>query len=123
MKKLLFGIALLSLVSCAKKKWDKDTIKAKFMKELHKNEDTKKLSEDVMTKISDCAAEKMAAQYKTEKDADKDESGVQAIMMQCTMDAMGMGGDKPAETTPTNTETPTTDHPEEKPAEDSTAHE
>ncbi len=122
MRKLLFGIVLLSLVSCAKKKWDKETVKAKFMKELKKNEDTKILTEDVMSKISDCAAEQLVANYKSEKEADKDQAGVQQIMTKCTLDAMGMGGDKPAETTPT-TDAPATDQPAEKPAEDTAGHE
>jgi len=123
MRKLLFGIALLSLVSCAKRKWDKETLSARLLKEFKSSKESKQLGEDVLIKISDCAAEKIVAAYKSESEADKNKAGVQEISMKCTLEAMGMGGDKPAETTPTNTDTPATDHPEEKPAGDSATHE
>jgi hypothetical protein len=102
MRKLFFGIALLSLVSCAKKKWDKETLKAKFLKEFKSNDKTKVLGEEMLAKISDCTAEKIVAKYKTESEANKDKAGVQEISMNCTLEAMGMGEDKPTEMTPMN---------------------
>ena len=108
MRKLFFGIALLSLVSCAKKKWDKETLSAKLMKEFKSNSETKKLGDEVLAKISDCAAEKIVGQYKTESEANKNQAGVREISMNCTLEAMGMGGDKTNEMTPTD-DTPATD--------------
>ena len=104
----------MSLVSCAKRKWDKETLSAKLKKELKSNSETKKLGDDVLTKISDCAAEKIVGQYKTEAEANKNQAGVKEISMNCTLEAMGMGVDKPVDMTPTN------DMPEPPP--DSTDH-
>jgi len=118
MRKLLFGLALLSLVSCAKKKWDKESLSAKLLKELKSNAETKKLGDDVLVKISDCSAEKIVAKYKSESEANKNTADVQEISMKCTLEAMGMGGDKPMETNP-NTDQPGDD----KPAADSADHE
>ena len=111
MRKLLFGIALLSLVSCAKKKWDKETVKADCIKEMKKDKDAGKLfSAEMGEKICDCAAEKTVATYKTEADAKKDKPAVEEIGKECAMELLGGGK---------TDENPGTD----KPATDSVEHE
>lgn len=64
----------------------------------------------------------MTTQYKSEKEADKDQAGVTEIMTKCTLEAMGMGTDKPADVT-TPTDTPANDDTEEEKPADSTGHE
>ena len=122
MRKLLFGFAVLSLVSCAKKKWDKATVKADCMKEMNKDKDARSMfSEEQGDKICDCSAEKTVAAYKTESEAKKDQSGLENIGKNCAMEVLGMG--KPAEgtqiTEPATNETPG----ENKEAADSSGHE
>jgi hypothetical protein len=104
MRKLFFGIAILSLVSCAKKKWDKETLKADCIKEMKKDKNAGKLfTPEMGEKICDCAAEKTVATYKTEADASNDKPALKEIGRDCALELLGggktdkdPGADKPA---------------------------
>ena len=110
MRKLFFGIALLSLVSCAKKKWDKETVKADCIKQMKDSKKAKGLISDEMSeKICDCAAEKTVSTFKTESDANKDKPALKEIGKNCALELMM--GDKPTDMTPMNdTPADSTDH-------------
>jgi hypothetical protein len=92
MKKLLLGMTLLSLVSCAKKQWSKDYLVKKCNKEMKNNKEVNGLvSDENLGKICDCVSEKMFIKYKSESEADKDKMGAEQIGKDCAMAVLAPG--------------------------------
>ncbi|HEX4876598.1 MAG TPA: hypothetical protein VFV31_07995 [Chitinophagaceae bacterium] len=89
MKKLIPLLLIVALVSCAKKEWSKGYLVNKCNKEMEKETELQKLlNKDQVSKICDCAADKMLAKYKSEAEADKDKAGAEEIGRTCAMEAM-----------------------------------
>ena len=89
MKKLIPLLLTVALVSCAKKEWSKEYLVNKCNKEMEKETELQKLlNKDQVSKICDCAADKMLAKYKSEAEADKDKAGAEEIGRTCAIEAM-----------------------------------
>jgi hypothetical protein len=90
MKKMIPFILLLVFVSCGKKSWNKEYVSEDCMKEMKKNEQAAGMFTDATMKdICDCSAEKTVAKYKSEAEAQKDQSGLMEIGADCAREALG----------------------------------
>jgi hypothetical protein len=89
MKKIIPFLIVIAFAGCAKKEWSKDYLVKKCNKEMKKNSDINgKVSDENLGKICDCVADKMITNYKSESEANKDESGAQKIGTDCAMEVL-----------------------------------
>ncbi len=110
MQKLIFAFVIMSFVSCSSgKKWNKEYVAEKCNVDFKKrNEKEKLLTNDQLTKICDCVADKMSTNYKSEAEADKDPTGAAQIGTDCATAVM-MPPKSTDDTNLTDTSTNSTD--------------
>lgn len=90
MRKLIPVLLVIALAACGKKEWSKSYLYNECMKSIGKNKQvTQVFSEEKLKKICDCSAEKAFAKYKSQAEANKDESGAQQIGAECALEALG----------------------------------
>lgn len=83
MKKILLPALCIVLYSCAAKEWNKEAAKKWCLHDSKKQIDDGAVSKETAEKICDCAAEKMAAKYKSEKEANADKYNQMLIGQDC----------------------------------------
>ena len=88
MKKLLYVFLLFAITSCAKKKWDKESLSDECMKEMGKNKDVQVLSDAQKQQVCDCSADKILVRYKSKSEMEKDDAGAEAIGTECAMQVL-----------------------------------
>jgi hypothetical protein len=90
MKKLVLPcFTLVLLASCSSSKWDKETVAAKCKKEMKEEaKGVAALTEDKVSGICDCMADKMVAKYKSEAEAEKNKTEAENIAKECAMSAL-----------------------------------
>jgi hypothetical protein len=93
MKIVFFAALFLTLVSCSNKEWSKDYISKKCKTEMRKNEQSKIINDEQLSKICDCAGDKMITKYKSEAEANRDTLGMQDIPLSCALEVL-TGGNK-----------------------------
>ncbi len=112
MRKLFYFVLVLSLVSCGKKEWSREYLAEKCKKNMAKDTRlTNTLTAEQQAKVCDCSAEKVMAKYKTKAEADKDETGIEAIGSECVT-AVLMPSEPSTDTTGMNMPVDTTQHPD-----------
>ncbi len=104
MQKLIFAFVIMSFLSCNSKKWNKEYVAEKCNADFKKrNEKEKMLTNDQLTKICDCVADKMSTNYKSEAEADKDPTGAAQIGTDCATAVMMPPSPTPMEPMPVDT--------------------
>lgn len=99
MKNVLMFVFVISLFSC-NSRWDKEYITSKCNKEMKdKLKGNPLVNDEKMKSICNCMADKMISKYKTEAEANKDETGAADIGRTCALEAM-MGSTPASTTTP-----------------------
>jgi hypothetical protein len=90
MKKLLLPCFALALfASCSSSKWDKETVASKCKKEMKEQaKGVAILTEDKISGICDCVADKMVTKYKSESEADKNKDEAEKVGKECAMAAL-----------------------------------
>jgi hypothetical protein len=83
MKKLLIPSLFILLCSCTAKEWNKEAAKKWCLQDSQKQIDDGLVPKETAEKICDCAAEKMAAKYKSEKEANADKYNQMQIGQEC----------------------------------------
>jgi hypothetical protein len=91
MRTYLIVFLLLAMTSCAdQKKWNKETLVNECLRDFtKKNEENKMFSTMQLANLCDCLADRMVVKYKSFKESDKDEAGMQELGRECAMEVMG----------------------------------
>ena len=89
MRKLIIPIVLLSFMACGKKEWSKPYLVKKCNTDFSKRQDIKQYFNDTQLKeLCDCVADKMMTNYKSEAEADKDQTGAEQIGADCAREVL-----------------------------------
>jgi hypothetical protein len=90
MKKLLPLIVILVLSSCSdNNEWSRDNLIKKCRNAINKQKDvTGMLTPDNIARICECDADKLMNQYSSKAEADKDQSGVEKVGTDCTIQVL-----------------------------------
>ncbi|MEQ1553654.1 MAG: hypothetical protein ABL929_05720 [Ferruginibacter sp.] len=83
MKKLFLPTLAIFLFSCTAKPWNKEAAKKWCMQDSQKQIDDGAVPKETAEIICDCAAEKMAAKYKSESEANADKYNQMQIGQDC----------------------------------------
>jgi hypothetical protein len=86
MKKIIIPSLFILIASCTAKEWNKEAAKKWCMQDSKKQIDEGAVPKEMAEKICDCAAEKMAVKYKTEKEANIDKYNQMLIGQECAED-------------------------------------
>jgi hypothetical protein len=90
MRTYLLIFLLVTITSCKEqKKWDKDTLVNECLRDFtKKNEEQKLFTTMQLANLCDCVTDRMLVKYKSYKESDKDEKGMEAIGRECAMEVM-----------------------------------
>lgn len=90
MKKVVFVLFVIGLVSCSsKKQWSKEYVEKNCNADLSRKNEKEKLFNDEQVKtLCDCVAGKMVTQFKSQAEADKDLAGSRQIGTDCTLEVL-----------------------------------
>jgi hypothetical protein len=94
MKKLLYFFLLVSITSCAKKKWDKEFLVEDCKKEIKKDKKNSAAMTDAqLDQVCSCAADKMLVKYKSQDEFRKESDEVkEKIGYDCAIQVLMPGG-------------------------------
>ena len=89
MHKLFSLVIVLSLISCGKKEWSKESLSKQCNSDFKKrNEVEKYFNESQLKELCDCVADKMFTRYKSKSEADEDTAGAKQIGSECATQVM-----------------------------------
>ena len=109
MKKLIYLLLIVSIVSCKKKPWNKEYLLDRCKTQMGKDKEMNgTLTAEQQAAVCECSVDKVLEKYKTKAEADKDKAGVDAIGTECATAILMPKQDTTNTTMDTNNMTDTT---------------